>query len=78
MSSEQIESSPVPLAGKTSQKTEKPTTPATSGVKSFLSGGFGGICLVAAGHPLDLIKVRLQTSNTYSGIADCFKKTIAR
>jgi hypothetical protein len=28
------------------------------GVKSFLSGGFGGMCLVAVGHPLDLIKVR--------------------
>ncbi|ORX68709.1 mitochondrial carrier [Linderina pennispora] len=28
----------------------------SSGVKSFLSGGFGGMCLVMAGHPLDLLK----------------------
>ncbi|KAJ9070332.1 carnitine transporter [Entomophthora muscae] len=33
-----------------------------SGSKAFLSGGFGGICLVLVGHPLDLIKVRMQTS----------------
>ena len=26
------------------------------GVKSFLSGGFGGMCLVLVGHPFDLIK----------------------
>lgn len=49
-----------------------------SSIKSFLSGGFGGICLVAAGHPLDLIKVRLQTSTQYSGLIDCFKKTVAQ
>jgi len=49
-----------------------------SAFKNFLSGGFGGVCLVFVGHPLDLIKVRLQTSNEYSGIADCMKKTIAK
>jgi hypothetical protein len=26
-------------------------------VKYFLSGGFGGVCTVVAGHPLDTIKV---------------------
>jgi solute carrier family 25 carnitine/acylcarnitine transporter 20/29 len=26
-------------------------------VKNFLAGGFGGVCLVSAGHPLDTIKV---------------------
>lgn len=31
---------------------------AVSPVKYFLSGGFGGICTVVAGHPLDTIKVR--------------------
>ncbi|KAI9137532.1 mitochondrial carrier domain-containing protein [Paraphysoderma sedebokerense] len=49
-----------------------------SGLKSFLSGGFGGICLVAAGHPLDLIKVRLQTSNQYKGMMDCARQTMAK
>lgn len=29
-------------------------------IKNFLSGGFGGICTVVAGHPLDTIKVRLN------------------
>lgn len=32
---------------------------AESPVKYFLSGGFGGICTVISGHPLDTIKVRL-------------------
>ena len=32
-----------------------------SQVKSFLSGGLGGICLVLVGHPFDLIKVKVQT-----------------
>jgi solute carrier family 25 carnitine/acylcarnitine transporter 20/29 len=32
-----------------------------SALKSFLSGGVGGICVVLVGHPLDLIKVRMQT-----------------
>ena len=33
--------------------------------QDFLAGGFGGVCLVTVGHPLDTIKVRLQTSNQY-------------
>lgn len=28
-----------------------------SPMKNFFAGGFGGICLVFAGHPLDTIKV---------------------
>ncbi|ORX90104.1 mitochondrial carrier [Basidiobolus meristosporus CBS 931.73] len=79
MSAEQVIPSPASLVEKSVEvKEEIKTSGGTSGVKSFLSGGFGGICLVAAGHPLDLIKVRLQTSNAYTGIVDCFKKTIAR
>ena len=35
---------------------------AESALKSFLSGGVGGICVVLVGHPLDLIKVRMQTA----------------
>jgi len=57
-----------------------------SAVKSFFAGGFGGMCLVAAGHPLDTIKVRLQTMQTnvpgqpplYAGTFDCAKKTVVR
>jgi solute carrier family 25 carnitine/acylcarnitine transporter 20/29 len=29
-------------------------------VKYFLSGGFGGVCTVVAGHPLDTIKVFIK------------------
>uniref|UniRef100_U5EY98 Putative solute carrier family 25 carnitine/acylcarnitine translocase n=1 Tax=Corethrella appendiculata TaxID=1370023 RepID=U5EY98_9DIPT len=58
----------------------------TSPVKYFLSGGFGGICTVVAGHPLDTIKVRLQTmplpeagkQPLYAGTYDCAKKTVQR
>jgi solute carrier family 25 carnitine/acylcarnitine transporter 20/29 len=39
---------------------------AVSGVKSFLSGGVGGLCAVLVGHPLDLIKVRMQTGTSSS------------
>uniref|UniRef100_A0A336M9T3 CSON007573 protein n=1 Tax=Culicoides sonorensis TaxID=179676 RepID=A0A336M9T3_CULSO len=57
-----------------------------SPVKYFLSGGFGGICTVVAGHPLDTIKVRLQTmpipekgmEPLYRGTFDCAKKTVQR
>ncbi|CAH1964491.1 unnamed protein product [Acanthoscelides obtectus] len=50
----------------------------------FICGGFGGICTVLVGHPLDTIKVRLQTmpitkkgeQPLYTGTLDCFKKTI--
>lgn len=49
-----------------------------SALKNFLSGGVGGMALVAAGHPFDLIKVRIQTSNNYAGVLDCVKQTIAK
>lgn len=54
--------------------------------KYFLSGGFGGVCTVLAGHPMDTIKVRLQTMPLpqagqvalYGGTWDCFRKTIQK
>lgn len=51
---------------------------ATSSVKSFISGGFGGISAVLVGHPFDLTKTRLQTAKegTYTGGLDVVKKTI--
>lgn len=57
---------------------------ATSPVRNFLAGGFGGTCLVFAGHPLDTIKVRLQTQtylpdgkpSLYNGTFDCAKKIV--
>ncbi|XP_018022069.1 mitochondrial carnitine/acylcarnitine carrier protein-like, partial [Hyalella azteca] len=54
--------------------------PAVSPAKDFLAGGFGGMCLVASGHPLDTIKVRLQTQSKtqplYNGTWDCAVKTV--
>jgi len=35
----------------------KKQTRSTSGLKNFLAGGFGGVCCVVTGHPLDTIKV---------------------
>jgi len=67
---------------KTEQIKKKPVP--VSPIKNFLAGGFGGMWLVAAGHPLDTIKVRLQTqpsvgpgeSPIYRGTWDCFKKIV--
>ncbi|XP_054881794.1 cAMP-dependent protein kinase type II-alpha regulatory subunit-like isoform X3 [Poeciliopsis prolifica] len=63
-------------------KQQQPISP----MKNFFAGGFGGVCLVFAGHPLDTIKVRLQTQPKpkpgerliYAGTLDCFKKTLAK
>ncbi|XP_065358413.1 congested-like trachea protein [Calliphora vicina] len=63
-----------------SDSTERKANP----IKSFLSGGFGGICTVLSGHPLDTIKVRLQTmprpapgeAPMFKGTFDCAAKTI--
>ncbi|XP_007088546.1 mitochondrial carnitine/acylcarnitine carrier protein [Panthera pardus] len=60
----------------------KPISP----LKNLLAGGFGGMCLVFVGHPLDTVKVRLQTQPPslpgqppmYSGTFDCFRKTLVR
>lgn len=50
-----------------------------SALKSFLSGGVGGLCVVLVGHPLDLVKVKIQTGKA-SGDASVFsmiRKTFA-
>lgn len=43
----------------------KKQTRSSSGVKNFLAGGFGGICCVVSGHPLDTIKVDNQNELKY-------------
>ncbi|CAG8983826.1 hypothetical protein HYALB_00005463 [Hymenoscyphus albidus] len=50
------------------------------GLRSLVAGGFGGVCAVVVGHPFDLVKVRLQTSEkgVYSGAMDAARKGIAR
>ncbi|KAK7490060.1 hypothetical protein BaRGS_00018760 [Batillaria attramentaria] len=60
--------------------------PKASPAKDFLAGGFGGVCCVVAGHPLDTIKVRLQTmpkplpgqSPIFSGTWDCARQTVVK
>ncbi|KAL0271229.1 UNVERIFIED_CONTAM: hypothetical protein PYX00_008393 [Menopon gallinae] len=57
--------------------------PVNSKLQYFLCGGFGGICTVILGHPLDTIKVRLQTmpkpppgvAPMYTSTWDCARKT---
>jgi len=49
-------------------------------LKSFISGGCGGVAAVLVGHPFDLTKTRLQTApeGTYKGAIDVVKRTLAR
>lgn len=68
------------------QKANAQQSQQQSALKSFIAGGFGGSCLVFAGHPLDTIKVRLQTQpynadgkpTLYKGTYDCGKKIIQK
>jgi len=51
------------------------------GVKDIIAGSIGGIGQCIVGHPLDTIKVRLQTQPTdvplkYKGTVDCFQTTL--
>jgi len=47
--------------------------------KEFIAGGIGGIFEVVSCHPLDTIKVRLQTMTVpaYRGTIDCLQKTVS-
>ncbi|KAI9706609.1 MAG: carnitine transporter [Candelina mexicana] len=51
-----------------------------SGLRSLAAGGFGGVCAVVVGHPFDLVKVRLQTSEkgVYSSALDVIRKSVAK
>lgn len=52
-----------------------------SSLKSFISGGFGGIAAVLVGHPFDLVKVRMQTGSLGASKASVFgilRGTLAR
>lgn len=57
-----------------------------SATKDFIAGGIGGMCTVAAGHPLDTVKVRLQTMPKpkpgepplFKGALDCFMQTFRK
>ena len=43
--------------------------------KDIVAGTIGGMTTVVVGHPLDTVKVRLQTSVGYSSTLDCMRRT---
>lgn len=57
-----------------------------SPLKDFIAGGYGGMCLVFAGHPFDTVKVRLQTMPRpepgqpprYTGTWNCFSQIVKK
>jgi solute carrier family 25 carnitine/acylcarnitine transporter 20/29 len=63
----------------------KSSTGLQNALKDIASGTFGGFAQVLVGHPLDTIKVRLQTQvpdpqtgkMPFSGMRDCAQKTFA-
>ncbi|KAL8280928.1 hypothetical protein RQP46_006607 [Phenoliferia psychrophenolica] len=78
--SERTTSSPPAVApAAPAPSVEKPSS-STAGLKSFLSGGFGGVASVLVGQPFDLTKTRLQTAapGAYKGTLDVVKQTLAR
>ncbi|CAF1318121.1 unnamed protein product [Adineta ricciae] len=78
----------LPIMSKTTTETAaaKATVKKVNPIKDFIAGGVGGACLVITGHPLDTIKVRLQTQAKplpgqiplYTGTFDCAKKIISK
>lgn len=52
--------------------------------KSLTAGGVAGVGIIITGHPLDTVKVRLQTQvivpgtpPKYAGVFDCIRQTVA-
>jgi len=48
-----------------------------SHLDGFISGSVAGAAGLVVGHPFDTVKVRLQTTQLYSGFSNCCKKVIA-
>lgn len=68
----------LPAAVEPPQK--RPPAKLPSYVKQIIAGTAGGIAVTYVGHPFDTLKVLLQTQppggQTYSGLLDCFQKTV--
>ena len=51
-------------------------------INEFVAGSIGGMCGVVTGHPMDTIRVRLQTQSRtnpqFSSFFDCLKKTVQK
>jgi hypothetical protein len=57
----------------------KDDTPTVVFLKDFTAGQFGGMAQVLAGHPLDTIKVVMQTQPNppiYKSATDCFRQIL--
>ena len=81
MSSSSGSSTPsLPSADEVKTEVAAATKSTLSGLRSLTAGGVGGVCAVLVGHPFDLVKVRLQTSErgVYTGAIDVVRKTVAR
>ena len=71
---------PLPSKDEVKEEVVAATKATASSLRSLAAGGVGGVCAVVVGHPFDLVKVRLQTSEkgVYSGALDVVRKTVAR
>ena len=45
-------------------------------LKDLTAGTIGGCSGIVAGQPLDTVKVRLQSTNSFTGPLDCLVKTV--
>ena len=70
----------IPSADEVKTEVAAATKSTLSGLRSLAAGGVGGVCAVLVGHPFDLVKVRLQTSErgVYTGAIDVVRKAVAR
>lgn len=70
----------LPSTEEVKQEVVAATKSSLSGLRSLAAGGVGGVCAVLVGHPFDLVKVRLQTSEkgVYNGAIDCVRRGVAR
>ncbi|MCJ1371828.1 carnitine transporter [Loxospora ochrophaea] len=78
--SSSLPSTPSEALAEVKTETVAATKATVSSFRDLAAGGVGGVCAVIVGHPFDLVKVRLQTSErgVYSGAVDVVRKTVAR
>lgn len=73
-----LETKPTRPASPTKAEAKGSAPKSESALKSFVSGGVGGACCVLVGHPLDLVKVRMQTGgaggSVFSMLSDTLRK----
>ena len=72
--------SSVPSAEEVKTEVVEASKQTLSSLRSLAAGGVGGVCAVVVGHPFDLVKVRMQTTEkgVYNGAIDVVRKTVAR